>query len=111
LTAGGYPGQFRKGDNIEGLAEAARLSPNTVFHSGTRKEGLNYYTTGGRVLAVTALGKTIGEAARNVYDTISKIRFEGEHHRSDIGAESSGRSKAGESSEQRPYPPRFAAGG
>lgn len=111
LTAGGYPGQFRKGDKIEGLAEAATLSPTTVFHSGTRKEGVDYYTTGGRVLAVTALGKTIGEAARNVYDTISRIRFDDEHHRSDIGAESSGRSSTGESSEQRPYPPRFAAGG
>jgi phosphoribosylamine---glycine ligase len=111
MTAGGYPGQYRKGDKIEGLEAVATLSPATVFHAGTRKEEGNYYTTGGRVLAVSALGTTVQEAARNVYDTVSKIRIDGEQHRSDIGAEAKGAPIKGESAGHNPYPPRFAAGG
>ena len=111
MTAGGYPGNFRKGDKIEGLESVATLSPATVFHAGTRKEDGNYYTTGGRVLAVAALGSTVQDAARNVYDTVSKIHIEGEQHRTDIGAGVSSRSFAGETTGQNPYPPRFAAGG
>jgi phosphoribosylamine---glycine ligase len=111
MTAGGYPGEFRKGDKIEGLETVATLSPAKVFHAGTRKEGAAYYTSGGRMLAVTALGATIHEAARNVYDTISKIHIEGEHHRTDIGAEATSRGTAADSTEHTPNPPRFAAGG
>jgi phosphoribosylamine--glycine ligase len=111
MTAGGYPGQFRRGDKIEGIEAAATLSPATVFHAGTRKEDGNYYTTGGRVLAVAALGSTVRDAARNVYDTISKIHIDGEQHRTDIGAGVSSRSSVGETTGQNPYPPRFAAGG
>ena len=111
MTSGGYPGNFRKGDKIEGLESVATLSPATVFHAGTRKEDGNYYTTGGRVLAVAALGSTVQDAARNVYDTVSKIHIEGEQHRTDIGAGVSSRSSAGETTGRNPYPPRFAAGG
>jgi len=88
-ASGGYPGDYEKGKEIFGLTEADAMSNVTVFHSGTRavKEdsGVKYFTTGGRVLGVTAVGQTIAEAISASYRAVEKISFEGMHYRKDIG--------------------------
>ena len=86
MTAGGYPGKFRTGDKISGLEKASSIAKAKVFHSGTSKESGDYYTSGGRVLAVTGLGANVEAARRHCYDVSSYIEFESEHHRTDIGA-------------------------
>jgi phosphoribosylamine--glycine ligase len=56
-----------------------------VFHSGTRAEGSNVVTDGGRVLGVTALGNTVADAQKRAYEAMGLIRFDGMHYRRDIG--------------------------
>ena len=56
-----------------------------VFHAGTKKVDGNYYTSGGRVLCVTASGKTYQDAIDKAYDAVSKIEFDGMYFRKDIG--------------------------
>ncbi|MEO0279222.1 MAG: phosphoribosylglycinamide synthetase C domain-containing protein, partial [candidate division WOR-3 bacterium] len=56
-----------------------------VFHAGTEKREDGYYTAGGRVLGVTALGKTIKDAIDRAYSAVSLITWEGVHYRKDIG--------------------------
>jgi phosphoribosylamine--glycine ligase len=85
MAAAGYPGAPRGGDPIEGLDAA--LPPGAfVFHAGTRRgrEG-TFVTSGGRVLAVGASAPTLEDAARVAYDVVGRIRWDGEHHRQDIG--------------------------
>jgi phosphoribosylamine--glycine ligase len=61
--------------------------PETVvFHAGTRREGEQVVTAGGRVLGVTAMGDTLALAAERAYAAAARIRFEGMHYRRDIGA-------------------------
>jgi len=55
-----------------------------VFHAGTKLDGGKVVTSGGRVLAVVARGKTLPEAREKVYNNISRIKFEGCHYRKDI---------------------------
>jgi phosphoribosylamine---glycine ligase len=85
LAAGGYPGAYEKGKRIEGLDAAAEVAGVTVFHAGTRKDGDAFYTAGGRVLTVTAIGDDIDHAAERAYEAVSRISFEGMQHRRDIG--------------------------
>jgi phosphoribosylamine---glycine ligase len=85
MAAAGYPASPRGGDRIEGLD--VPLPPGAfVFHAGTRcgPEG-SYVTHGGRVLAVGASAPTLEDAARVAYDVVARIRWDGEHHRQDIG--------------------------
>ncbi|MDD5596106.1 MAG: phosphoribosylamine--glycine ligase [Candidatus Omnitrophica bacterium] len=84
-ASGGYPGEYAKGKEISGLAEAAKSKDVIVFHAGTKKEGGKILTSGGRVLGVTGLGKTIKEAIQITYQAVEKIKFEGMHYRRDIG--------------------------
>jgi phosphoribosylamine--glycine ligase len=84
-TSKGYPGSYPKGLPISGLAEADAMPDVKVFHSGTRFEGSKVVTDGGRVLSVTALGKTVADAQRRAYEAISRVHFEGMHYRKDIG--------------------------
>jgi phosphoribosylamine--glycine ligase len=84
-ASGGYPGKYATGKAIEGLAEAGRLEGVTVFHAGTRREGDQVLTSGGRVLTVTAHGKDIDEAAARAYAGVDVLRFDGMHVRRDIG--------------------------
>jgi len=86
MTAGGYPDQYRKGDVIVGLKEAAALSDTMVFHAGTRLEGGRVVTAGGRVLGVTALGRTLSQTAEKAYQAVARIMFQGAHYRRDIAA-------------------------
>ncbi len=87
MASGGYPGDHQTGKRIEGLAEGQAVKNVVVFHAGTRMEGSSYYTSGGRVLGVTATGQDLEAAIRSCYEATSKIRFEGAHCRSDIGAQ------------------------
>jgi phosphoribosylamine--glycine ligase len=84
MAAAGYPGKPRAGDAIEGLD--APLPPGTfVYHAGTTRRGDAIATSGGRVLAVGASAGTLEEAARLAYELVARIRWDGEHHRRDIG--------------------------
>ncbi|MBI4384625.1 MAG: phosphoribosylamine--glycine ligase [Nitrospinae bacterium] len=85
MTAEGYPGNFVKGRAIKGLAAAAQLPGSAVFHAGTRLDGGNVLTHGGRVLGVTALGKDLPTAIGNAYSAVAKISWDGVHYRKDIG--------------------------
>lgn len=85
LASGGYPGEYRKGLEISGLKEAAKLKDVLIFHAGTKRKGEKILTSGGRVLGVTALGETIKEAIDNSYQAAARIRFEAMHYRKDIG--------------------------
>ncbi len=83
LSSGGYPGSYEKGKEITGLNELS--DEIIVFHAGTKYEKGKYYTNGGRVLNITALGNSFQEAREKVYGEIDKISFEGAHYRRDIG--------------------------
>ncbi|MFT3931824.1 MAG: phosphoribosylamine--glycine ligase [Spongiibacteraceae bacterium] len=89
LAAGGYPGDYRKGDVIKGLPENETGAVKT-FHAGTKientnSENNNVVTNGGRVLCVTALGNTVAEAQKLAYAQVDKIHWEGGFCRRDIG--------------------------
>jgi len=86
LAAGGYPGDYQKGDLIAGLEEAGKLEDLVVFHAGTRSAEQGVVTSGGRVLGVTALGDTVPEAIERAYRAVSLISWPGMHYRRDIGA-------------------------
>jgi len=85
LAAGGYPGDYAKGDVIEGLDEASKLD-GKVFHAGTalNAEG-QVVTAGGRVLCATAIGRSVSEAQQQAYRLAEKIRWNGCFYRKDIG--------------------------
>ena len=82
LTSGGYPENYEKGKVISGLENLD--SDIVVFHSGTKFDNGNIVTNGGRVIGITAKGKTVKEAGEKVYENIKKINFEGMHYRKDI---------------------------
>ena len=84
LASGGYPGSYEKGFPIHGLDEAAGEDV-VVFHAGTRRDGDQVVTAGGRVLGVTALGDDLAEALAKAYVAVEAIRFEGRQYRRDIG--------------------------
>ena len=81
VVSGGYPDKYAKGYPISGLD---RMEPLIVFSAGTSVKDGKTVTSGGRVLAVTALGENLQEARDSVYSQIDNIRFEGAFHRSDI---------------------------
>jgi phosphoribosylamine--glycine ligase len=86
MASGGYPGTFEAGKKIVGLQEAAKLEGVKVFHAGTSRHDDAYYTSGGRVLGVTALAPDLSSALSRAYQAVSAIGFEGAHFRKDIGA-------------------------
>ena len=81
-VSGGYPEAYEKGKRITGLAEQ---KDKMIFHAGTKQEGEDIKTDGGRVLAITSFGKDRQEAVEASYKIISKINFEGINYRKDIG--------------------------
>jgi phosphoribosylamine--glycine ligase len=84
LASGGYPGAYETGKPIDGVDE---LDDGVlVFHAGTKPEGGRLVTAGGRVLAVSATGPTLADAREKAYRNVARIRFEGIHYRTDIGA-------------------------
>jgi len=83
LASGGYPQSSSSGDVISGLDEAEGAQ---VFHAGTAEQGGEIVTAGGRVLGVTGLGATPGEARDRAYAAAERIRFDGRQLRSDIAS-------------------------
>jgi phosphoribosylamine--glycine ligase len=85
MASGGYPGSYKTGFKITGLD---KLNDDImVFHAGTRLgEDSQVYTDGGRVLTVTATGKSMAEARARVYSNLPRINFDGCHYRRDIAA-------------------------
>ncbi|HEV3032652.1 MAG TPA: phosphoribosylamine--glycine ligase [Polyangia bacterium] len=86
LASAGYPGKPRTGDVITGLPPVDDHPDVLPFHAGTRRDAEGrLVTAGGRVLGVTARGKTFDEARARAYATVAAIRFNGMHFRRDIG--------------------------
>jgi len=85
MASKGYPRSYKKGLEITGLDEARKMPNTVVFHAGTKKENGLILTDGGRVLGVTCLGDTTGDAINNAYNAVEKIHWEGVHYRRDIG--------------------------
>ena len=84
LAAGGYPGSYRKGDVIHGLADAEQAQCK-VFHAGTAQNAEGDITTaGGRVLCVTALGDSVSTAQQQAYQGVKAIHWNGVEFRRDI---------------------------
>jgi len=83
LAAAGYPDDPRKGDEIHGLPKATEDC--RLFHAGTKLEGEQAVTSGGRVLCVTALGDSLKVARTRAYEAVDAIRFDGMQFRKDIG--------------------------
>jgi phosphoribosylamine---glycine ligase len=85
MASEGYPAHPATGRKIAGLDEAAEVRGSVVLHAGTRREGNDYYTTGGRILVVSAKGESVAAASRTAYDAIAKIKIDGAFYRHDIG--------------------------
>jgi phosphoribosylamine--glycine ligase len=82
-TSKGYPGKYSTGLPITGV-DAAESGDVKVFHGGTKLDGGELVTDGGRVLTVTALGDTIADAQTKAYAAMKKVQFDGMHYRKDI---------------------------
>jgi phosphoribosylamine--glycine ligase len=85
MAAKGYPGSYAKDTAIQGLEEAAQVEGVEIFHAGTKKDGDKIVANGGRVLNVSAIGKTVAEAQQRAYAAIDKIRWPEGFCRRDIG--------------------------
>ncbi|MBK7091012.1 MAG: phosphoribosylamine--glycine ligase [bacterium] len=83
MTSGGYPGNYQKGREINGLRDI-KDQDALVFHAGTKFENRRFFTNGGRVLGVTAVDEHIDNAVAKAYETVERIRFEDGHFRTDI---------------------------
>jgi len=85
MAAEGYPGTPRTGTEIRGLDALEADSWQMVFHAGTRAEGARLLAAGGRVLNVTARGRTLAEARSRAYAMVERIDWPGGFCRRDIG--------------------------
>ena len=85
LASGGYPGDYDTGKAIFGIDEALEIPGVTIYHAGTKLDGGVFFTSGGRVLNVTALGEDFAIARTRAYEAVARIEFEGMFYRSDIG--------------------------
>jgi phosphoribosylamine--glycine ligase len=85
MAAEGYPGIPRKGTVIAGLNDAAQIEGAMIFHAGTKDDGGKIVANGGRVLAVTAVGKTVREAQTRAYQAVDKVKWPEGFCRRDIG--------------------------
>ena len=84
MASGGYPGTYDVGKKITGLDEAGAVGGVKVFHAGTSKRDGAFYTSGGRVLGVSARAAELQAAVERAYEACAKIRFDGAHYRKDI---------------------------
>ncbi|MGD0095375.1 MAG: phosphoribosylamine--glycine ligase [Terracidiphilus sp.] len=84
-SSSGYPGSYKTGLPIIGLADAARVPGVQVFHSGSSRTGDQVLTGGGRVLGVTAAAVSLEEALGRAYEAMELIHFDGMYYRRDIG--------------------------
>ena len=93
MAAKGYPGDYAKGSRIEGLDEAAKVEGVEIFHAGTKASGGGILANGGRVLNISASGKTVSEAQRRAYEAIERIKWPEGFCRRDIGWQAVAREK------------------
>ncbi len=85
MAAKGYPGAYKKGSVIDGLDAAGEVEGVEIFHAGTKADGTRVLSNGGRVLNVSALGKTVAQAQARAYQAVDKIRWPDGFCRRDIG--------------------------
>ena len=84
MVAGGYPGSYAKGEEIENIDKANAVDDTVVFHAGTALEGSKTVTAGGRVLGITSLGKDLPDALSKAYIAVETISFKDAFYRNDI---------------------------
>lgn len=82
VVSGGYPGSYPRGKVISGLDN---VTDSLLFHAGTKREDNNTVTSGGRVIAVSSLGRDMADALAKSFASVEKIDFEGKYFRRDIG--------------------------
>lgn len=85
MAAEGYPGHYEKGSEIKNLDAAQAIKGVTVFHAGTKAAGGSIKAVGGRVLGVTALGKSVADAQKKAYEAVDAIDWPQGFCRRDIG--------------------------
>lgn len=85
LASGGYPKKYETGLKITGLNENGQLDDVNIYHAGTKLENNEFYTSGGRVLGVTAVSDTLKSAVDKAYGAVNDIKFDKMHYRKDIG--------------------------
>jgi len=95
MAAKGYPGDYAKGTEIRGIDAARKLPGVEVFHAGTRRDDDRLLANGGRVLTVTARGKTVAEAQRRAYEAVRAIDWPDGFYRTDIGWRAIARERSG----------------
>ena len=95
MAANGYPGAYEKGSEIRGLDEAAGIAGVEIFHAGTMARDGRILANGGRVLNVSAIGKTVAEAQARAYQAVNRIHWPGGFCRRDIGWRAVLQEKAG----------------
>jgi phosphoribosylamine--glycine ligase len=105
LAAEGYPGDARRGDRVDGLAEARAVEGVELFLAGVDADGR---TAGGRVVHVSAVGGDLVEAHARAYKAVGRISWPGMHHRHDIAAQALG-AVPGTSGGPRQEPPEEVA--
>jgi phosphoribosylamine--glycine ligase len=84
MVAGGYPGDYAKGNEIENIAKANAVDDTVVFHAGTAIDGDKIVTAGGRVLGITSLGTDLPDALSKAYIAVETISFKDAFYRNDI---------------------------
>jgi phosphoribosylamine--glycine ligase len=84
MVAGGYPGDYAKGNEIENLEKAGEVDDTVVFHAGTAIDDNKVVTAGGRVLGITSLGKDLPDALSKAYIAVETISFKDAFYRNDI---------------------------
>ncbi len=85
MAANGYPGVYKKGSIIRGVEDAEKCDEVVVFHAGTKEAGGDLVANGGRVLNITACGRSIRDAVENAYEGVDKIDWPDGYCRRDIG--------------------------
>ena len=85
LATRGYPGSYKSGSEIRGLSRAGEVEGVKIFHAGTKRVGDKLVAAGGRVLNVTATGKTVKEAQLRTYKAVDLIDWPEGFCRRDIG--------------------------
>jgi phosphoribosylamine---glycine ligase len=84
MASGGYPGTIEVGKKIKGIEDADEIQGVKVFHAGTSSRDGAFYTSGGRVLGVSARAADLPSAVSRAYEAVGKIQFDGAHWRKDI---------------------------
>src|SRR4051812_36580440 len=95
MAAKGYPGAYKKGSVIDGLDAAGEVEGVEIFHAGTKADGTRVCANGGRVLNVSALGKTVAQAQARAYAAVDRIRWPDGFCRRDIGWQAVEREREG----------------